>query len=176
MRTGAARGAVLALVLIAVLVAVAACGTSRPPGNGQLTIWLTGYSWQDNTPPGSSIVSAPVVHREAGGQGTFTDPITVAVPGHIGSMAFPAGTKFYLPSVKRYVIVEDTGASAAPAGTDGHLDMWIGGQGGTREATDACMDSFTSKDAPAILNPPPGLPVLPGPIFANGACHIPGTD
>jgi hypothetical protein len=102
-----------------------------------LLIWLTGYSWQDNTPPGSAIVSHPILHQRAGGTGTFNDPITVASPGDSDTMAFPAGSRFYLPTVRRYVIVEDSGASPAPAGTDGHLDMWVDGQGGTKSASDA---------------------------------------
>lgn len=138
----------------------------------QLRIWLTGFSWQDNTPPGSAKVSKPVLHEQAGGQGTFEDPITVAVPGKGGGI-WKAGAKFYLPTVRRYVIVEDTGASAAPSGQDGHLDMWIGGRGGTRSATDACMDKITGKNVLAELNPPPDRPVLKGPIYADGRCNIP---
>ncbi|WP_051581658.1 hypothetical protein [Pseudonocardia acaciae] len=139
----------------------------------QLRIWLTGYSWQDNTPPGSAKVSQPVLHKEAGGEGTFDDPITVAVPGKGGGI-FKSGAKFYLPTVQRYVIVEDTGASAAPSGQDGHLDMWIGGKGGTRSATDACMDKITAKGVPAEHNPPPDRPVIKGPIYADNRCNIPG--
>jgi hypothetical protein len=112
-----------------------------------------------------------VLHGEAGGRGTFDDPITVAVPGHQGAMDWAPGTKFYLPTVKRYVIVEDSGATRAPAGTDTHLDMWIGGQNGTRAATDACESDITSRRAPALLNPPPGLDVIPGPIYDEG-CRI----
>ena len=140
----------------------------------QLRIWLTGYSWQDNTPPGSSTVSQPILHREAGGTGTYTDPITVAVPGKGGGI-WSAGSRFYLPTVKRYVIVEDTGASAAPSGQDGHLDMWIGGQGGSRSATDACMDKITGTNVPAVLNPPPGLPVIQGPVFGDQGCNVPSS-
>ncbi|MDT7631860.1 MAG: hypothetical protein QOI50_3790, partial [Pseudonocardiales bacterium] len=96
--------------LAAVLVSLAACGAPAPPARApaapapapavtpsappppaapapaakQLNIWLTGYSWQDNTPPGSSVVGEPVLHQQAGGTGTFADPITVAVPGHQG--------------------------------------------------------------------------------------------
>jgi hypothetical protein len=145
-----------------------------PGSQKQLRIWLTGYSWQDNTPPGSSTVSKPILHREAGGTGTYTDPITVAVPGQ-GNGIWSAGSRFYLPTVKRYVIVEDTGASAAPSGQDGHLDMWIGGQGGSRSATDACMDKITGTDVPAVLNPPPGLPVNEGPIFGDQGCTVPSS-
>jgi hypothetical protein len=188
--------------LAAVLVSLAACGAPAPPARApaapapapavtpsappppaapppapapaakQLNIWLTGYSWQDNTPPGSSVVGEPVLHQQAGGTGTFADPITVAVPGHQGAMAWQPGTRFYLPTVKRYVIVEDSGASRAPAGTDTHLDMWIGGQDGTLAATDACEDSLTGRVA-AELNPPNNLPVIVGPIYANQRCNIP---
>jgi hypothetical protein len=170
------RRAVSGALLGTVLLAAAGCGSSaleRAHARGQLSIWLTGYSWQDNTPPGSAIVSHPVLHREAGGTGTFADPITVAVSGHDATMAWPAGTRFYLPSVKRYVIVEDSGASKAPSGTDGHLDMWIDGQGGTKSDTDDCMDHLTSEHAPAVINPPAGLPVLAGPIYAHNTCNVP---
>jgi hypothetical protein len=139
-----------------------------------LRIWLTGYSFQDNTPPGSAIVSHPILHSKAGGTGTYGDPITVASPGSEHDMAFTPGTRFYLPGVRRYVIVEDSGASPAPSGDDGHLDMWVDGQGGSKSASDACMNKITSKAAVAIENPPPNLPVLPGPITANGTCNIPG--
>jgi hypothetical protein len=144
---------------------------SRGPAR-QLRIFLTGYSFHDNTPPLSAIVSHPILHKAAGGQGTYRDPITVAVPGGPTTMKWKPGTRFYLPSVRRYVIVEDSGASPAPDGVDTHLDMWIGGQGGTRFATDDCMSRLTGR-VPAILNPRPGLPVLRGPIFANRACHLP---
>ena len=144
-----------------------------------LHIWLTGYSFQDNTPPSSAIVSAPILHKNAGGTGTYTDPITVAVPGHAsdGDMAWKGGTRFYLPTVQRYVIVEDSGASPAPSGQDGHLDMWVDGQGGSKSASDNCMDKITGTGIPAIMNPPPGKPVIVGPITSDGTCHIPtGTS
>jgi hypothetical protein len=137
-----------------------------------LRIYLTGYSFHDNTPPLSAIISAPVLHRTAGGQGTYRDPITVAVPGSGPTMRWKPGTRFYLPSVRRYVIVEDSGASPAPPGVDTHLDMWIGGQGGTRAATDDCMSKLTGTVS-AVLSPSPGLPVMAGPIFGNRVCRIP---
>jgi hypothetical protein len=140
-----------------------------------LHIWLTGYSFQDNTPPSSATVSAPILHKTAGGTGTYADPITVAVPGHAsdGDMAWKGGTRFYLPTVQRYVIVEDSGASPAPSGQDGHLDMWVDGQGGSKSTSDSCMDKITGTGIPAIMNPPAGKPVIVGPITSNGACHVP---
>jgi hypothetical protein len=173
--SGYGRSALVAAVLGTVVVLACACSkTPQQPqaGSKQLTIWLTGYSWQDNTPPGSSIVGEPVLHKQADGQGTFADPITVAVPGHEGKMAWQPGTKFYLPTVQRYVIVEDSGAAKQPAGTDTHLDMWIGGQDGTKQATDDCENTFTGR-VPAQADPPDNLPVMAGPIFAHQKCNIP---
>lgn len=169
---GATRVAV-GFAAVAVLASACSRESGQPPtGNNQLTIWLTGYSWQDNTPPGSSIVGEPVLHKQAGGEGTFADPITVAVPGHKGKMDWPPGTKFYLPTVRRYVIVEDSGAAAPPDGADTHLDMWIDGQDGTKATTDACENQFTG-NVPAQTNPPDGLPVMAGPIFGGGKCNVP---
>lgn len=181
---GRAGGGGAVAVLLALVLLATACGAPVPNVRrvhsgrdrlNELSIWLTGYSWQDNTPPASSVVGEPVLHQEAGGTGTYTDPITVAVPGHEGKMAWPPGTRFYLPTVERYVIVEDSGASGAPPGTDTHLDMWIGGQDGTKAATDACEDAMTGVGVPALLNPRPGLPVIPGPIYVGGRCNIPET-
>jgi hypothetical protein len=138
----------------------------------QMKIWLTGYSFQDNTPAGSAKVSKPILHKNAGGTGTYADPITVAVPGK-GSGIWSAGNRFYLPSVQRYVIVEDTGASPAPSGDAGHLDMWVDGEGGSKSASDKCMDQITSKAATAIHNPASNLPVHAGPITRNGVCNLP---
>jgi len=74
--------------------------------------------------------------------------------------------------VQRYVLVEDSGAAKAPSGTDTHLDMWIDGQDGTKQATDDCENEFTGR-VPAQVNPPDNLPVMAGPIFANQKCNIP---
>lgn len=142
------------------------------PAGERLMIWLTGYSWQDNTPPGSSVVGEPVVHQQAAGTGTYRDPITVAVPGHDGAMDWPPGTRFYLPSVQRYVIVEDSGAAKPPPGAQTHLDMWIDGRDGTKQTSDDCASQFTG-DVPAVLNPPEGLPVMTGAIHSRGRCNIP---
>jgi hypothetical protein len=135
----------------------------------KITIDLTGYSYQDNTPPGSAEVSNPIVHHEAGGTGTFSDPITVAVPDND---QFGPGTKFYLAKVKRYVIIEDSGASSASESSDEHLDMWSDGEGSSEDEVDDCMSQFTGTTT-AEVKPPPGRPVLVGPIYSKGVCRLP---
>jgi 3D (Asp-Asp-Asp) domain-containing protein len=130
----------------------------------RMTVELTGYSWFDNSPAGSSEVSNPVLHKEAGGRGTYADPITVAV----ADGSFKPGTRFYIPSVRRYVIVEDSGASDG----NNHLDMWIGGKGGSKSGAKKCMDRITGSTA-AERNPPAGRPVMAGPIYSGTGCHLP---
>jgi 3D (Asp-Asp-Asp) domain-containing protein len=132
----------------------------------KLSVDLTGYSWFDNTPAGSSEVSHPIVHKDAGGTGTYSDPVTVAV----ASSSFKPGTRFYIPTLQRYAIVEDSGASS---GTN-HLDVWVGGKGGSKSGASSCMDKFTGK-ASAEQNPPPGRPVLAGPIYSGSGCKLPKT-
>lgn len=146
-------------------------GTATEKAAGkQVTIDLTGYSWWDNTPAGSAEVGNPILHKEAGGTGSYADPITVAVP----KTRYRPGTRFYLPTVRRYVIIEDSGASSASSGSDTHLDMWVDGRGGSESAVSACMDRITGK-VPAEVNPPPGRPVMSGPIYSGGSCRIPSS-
>jgi 3D (Asp-Asp-Asp) domain-containing protein len=132
----------------------------------KMSVELTGYSWFDNTPAGSSEVSNPVLHKEAGGRGTYADPITVAV----ADGSFKPGTRFYVPSVQRYVIVEDSGASDG----DNHLDMWIGGKGGSESGAKKCMDRITGTTT-VEQNPPAGRPVMAGPIYSGTGCHLPNS-
>jgi hypothetical protein len=151
---------------------------------------VTAYSWFDNTPPGSSAVSHPAVHRRAGGTGTYDDPVTVAV-GHDRStgrdvLDVPAGTRLYLPYLQRYLVVEDTcgdgpapqdgpchDLSQAPPGTTLWLDVWIGGAGGDPDAVAACADRLTGAGGrTAVRDPSRGLPVRAGPLYSGG-CALP---
>ncbi len=143
--------------------------------------YLTGYSYWDNTPPGSADISHPVLHRQAGGIGTYDDPITVAV-GHaiVNGQDIPLdvpGTRYYLVAHRRYLIVEDT-CGDGPRPQDGPcyrlpadlrgratawLDAWVDGQAAGRAVSDQCMADLTGV-TPVVKNPPRGLPVTPGPL------------
>lgn len=131
-----------------------------------ITARLTGYSYQDNTPPGSATISMPILHKVAGGTGTYADPITTAVPGHAPSVETPKGTRIYVAKLKRYFIVEDSGASKA---STHHFDLWVGGQGFSKSASDKCMNSYTG-NAQVIVNPPKGEPVHAGPLTGPNGC------
>ena len=147
----------------------------------RMTAYTTGYSYWDNTPPGSADISNGVIHTKAGGVGTFDDPITMAV-GHVissGSDAldYAAGTKFYIPNLRRYFIVEDScGDGDTPQngpchiGYEGHplIDLYVDGANASRETSDACMEAITDLHL-VIVNPAPNYAVVAGAITDNCA-------
>lgn len=145
--------------------------------------YLTGYSVEDNTPPGSRSISNPVVHQQAGGTGTYADPITVAVGHSIVNgkdiLDFPAGTRFYFPVLRIYGIAEDTcGDGSTPQNGPCHtgypnsstnkywIDIFVGS-----DPSDKCMDSF-SVDAgwTVIRNPDAGWLVDSRPNELGAEC------
>jgi hypothetical protein len=164
-----------------------------PPVVGELipAAYTTGYTWFDNTPPGSTVISHPVVHSRAGGTGTYDDPITLAVGHSLATgqdvLDYPAGTRFYVPHVRRYFIVEDTcgdGATpqdrgchnlaSAPSGARTWLDLYVGGAAGDDQAAvQACAGKVTSGDTElhsVIKDPASTHPVVAGPLFEDGRC------
>jgi hypothetical protein len=131
--------------------------------------YLTAYSYYDNNPPGSAAISHPVIHRQAGGKGTFANPITVAVAnGSNGGLQFAPGTKFYVPNLRAYFIAEDTIGGAS--GSRVHLDLWAGGQSSSRSAADRCMSHVTGNYL-VIRNPARNYAVVSGPLSANDRCR-----
>lgn len=132
---------------------------------------MTGYSWYDNDPPGSTAIAYPNVRKAnppgAGGLGTFDNPITMAtVQGE-----WPQGTKFYSPNLRRYFIVEDTcyGCDNPPSGASTWLDVWVDGRAMSNSAADQCMGKITKVTA-MVTNPPGNLLVVSGLIASAGGC------
>jgi hypothetical protein len=149
----------------------------------KFNVYLTGYTFWDNTPPGSAEIARPVLRNKAGGTGTWQSPITIAVGHRIENgrqtLDFPAGTRFYLPRLQKYAIVEDVcGDGPTPqhgpchSGYKGHpwLDIWIGGKGMSAAEADECARRITAVQ-PIILEPPSNLPVQKGEIASNG-CKV----
>lgn len=146
--------------------------------------YLTGYTYWDNTPPGSAAIARPVIRNRAGGTGTWKDPITIAVGHKIEAgrqtLDFPEGTRFYLPRLRKYAIVEDVcGDGAKPQNGPCHtgfkgypwLDIWIGGRGLSQGAADDCARRITAVQE-FVINPRIDLPVAPGELAQN--CRIYG--
>ena len=152
------------------------------------TTYTTAYTWYDNTPVGSATISHPILHSTAGGTGTYNDPITIAV-GHSTAtgkdvLDFPAGTRIYLPDVRRYFIVEDScGDGDEPQGGPCHqgtnvegtnstiwIDMWIGGQSMSADGADNCASRVTNVRT-AVFNPASNYAVAPGTgVIHDGKC------
>lgn len=151
------------------------------PVNGSeksLQAYTTGYSYWDNTPPGSADISNSVIHQKAGGTGTYADPITLAVghsiSGSTDTLDYPAGTRFYFPFLKKYVIVEDTcGDGNSPQNGPCHtgyqgkvwLDVYVG-KGSSKASSDACMDAITEVHT-VIQNPASTYPTVAGDIASG---------
>ena len=127
------------------------------------------------------------MHNEAGGTGTYEDPVTLAV-GHSKAtgedvLDIPAGTRIYLPDVRRYFIVEDScGDGPAPenglchvggrenGGDSVWIDMWIGGQGESASLVRNCMRTVAGVFA-VVFEPAKNYVVAPGPgVIHNGKC------
>lgn len=144
---------------------------SPAPAAGTLNAYVTGYGWPDNSPPGP-VTSGP--GGRAGGVGSFTDPITLAV-GYVGGKPdFSYGTKFYIPNVRRYFVVGDTCSSchSHPAGVSVWVDMWVGGNGQDDAAVLRCEDALTG-DHKVMRDPPVGLPVVTGSLLDSaGRCAV----
>jgi 3D (Asp-Asp-Asp) domain-containing protein len=135
----------------------------------ELIVKQTCYGYPDNDPPNSDQISHPVVHRKAGGTGTYTDPITVAVaPAQI-----PYGTLFYVRDFQKYLVAEDWCQESVDEFKRGvkkvHLDVWVGGKGARRKAVLAFENSITNENRRVIMNPKPDYPVIAGPLYSPTA-------
>lgn len=160
--------------------------TQTPPvvssgSETRINAYVTAYTYWDNTPAGSADISHPILHNKAGGMGTYADPITIAVGHSITGgkdiLDYPAGTRMYIPTVRRYFIVEDTcGDGNTPqngpchSGYQGNpwIDIWIDGNSGTKSSTNTCAENLTDVHA-VIINPASSYAVVSGPVF-NGSC------
>lgn len=158
--------------------------TTFYPFESRMIAFITGYTYWDNTPPGSADISNPVLHQKAGGTGTYDDPITVAVGHSIikgeDILDYPEGTKFYIPNLRRYFIVEDTCGDGDtpqngpchkgfPKNTTTWLDVWIDGGSGSRSSSNSCAEAITGSHL-VIKNPASVYAVISGSVFGSGAC------
>jgi 3D (Asp-Asp-Asp) domain-containing protein len=173
-----------------VLLASACVGTPPPQPSDEKVVpdvYMTAYTWFDNTPAGSPDISHPVLHRAAGGTGTYSDPVTIAVGHSLETgkdvLDVPAGTRIYVPNVRRYFIVEDTcGDGPTPedgpchSGAEDHsgasiwIDLWIGGEGGSKASARRCARKVTGVRT-AVFNPRSDYAVVSGGgVIHGGKC------
>jgi len=130
----------------------------------RFSAWITGYTYWDNSPPGSAAIARPVVHDEAGGIGTWEDPITIAVGQAGEGWHFPPGTRIYLEDLRKYAVVEDL-CGACGKGHRGlpHFDLYIGGEDTSAHAATLCAMQITAAQE-IVVNPDRDYPVLAGEV------------
>lgn len=75
----------------------------------------------------------------------------------------------YIPKLKKFFIIEDSGATATGKF---RMDLWVDGKGFPDSAAESCMSTVTG-DAQVIVNPPKNLPVgKVGPLTGPNGCNI----
>ncbi len=142
------------------------------PSQGALQVYTTFYASGDNTPAGSTQIDLGGHSGNAGGTGTYQDPITLAVGGSIINGQeiddYPYGMMFYFPDLKKYFIAEDfCGDGNSPQTKACHksevpgyvqLDLYAGN--GNLES---CEDRLTGIRS-VVFNPASNLQVDTSPI------------
>jgi hypothetical protein len=177
------KAAVIITAAAGLLLCAVSLGLVIPAhASGPAQFLVTLYGAPDNSPPGDDI-AYPVIHKSAGGTGTYSDPITAA--SDKGEL--PVGTKIYVPFLHRYFIMEDDCTECdedwtghGPDGGPGlhHVDLWVGGQGAhSSKAVISCEDNLTKNSASVIVDPPSSEPVDMTPLFnsSQDACYDPGS-
>lgn len=136
------------------------------PTTGFLTkkFYITYYGWPDNDPPGRNTAYPKTrfkksKHESAGGTGTFKDPITFASYKD----TIPIGTIYYVPYIKKYIIMEDQCASCDQSGN--HIDIWMESTENNPEKVYECQRNWTRNGELVVVNPSPNLPVITVPLF-----------
>jgi hypothetical protein len=156
-------GAALAVGIVAISASVGACS------GGGLTTIVTFYAAYDNDPPGSTTIAYPNDrHPDAGGTGTFTDPLTLATDPRV----LAVGTIVYYPPLRKYFVMEDLCASCTERWEESrtpHIDLWTGAA--TDPGVLACEEALTPSDMVEVeVDPPPDRPVDPTPLYSDGRC------
>lgn len=111
------------------------------------------------------------IDGHAGGDGTYANPLTVAV-GYVGSKAdYAPGTIFYRTDLEKYGVAGDTcfECHSQLNGAKIHIDWYAGG---TAANTDSESDPLIKCEEAhdlnenIIISPPNNLPVKEGPIYS----------
>ncbi len=133
------------------------------------SVVVTFYGAADNDPPGSTAIAHPNGHhRAAGGTGTFADPLSLAADPR----AIRVGTRIYYPPLRKYFVMEDDCVACIADWASSHIphiDLWTGNFTGA--AIIQCEENLTPDGRVAVeLNPPPGRPVDPRPLYNGHGC------
>ncbi|EGC37978.1 hypothetical protein DICPUDRAFT_29357 [Dictyostelium purpureum] len=138
--------------------------------NGELTFYAAG----DNCPPSAEIAYPTTSMPQAGGVGTYSDPITCAS----ASAWFPVHSLVYIPAYKKYFIMADSCEECENEWDDDgtyHIDAWLG-PSTVSQGTTNCEVQLSLSNTQFIINPVSTYAVITTPFFQNGTCITPITD
>lgn len=139
--------AALFIVALQVVFASASCSTVSGATH-------TFYGWPDNDPPGNGTAYDCGRNYQAGGIGTYEDPLTFAsAPGE-----FDICEIIYDPYTKKYLRMEDKCAQCAIDWESGvwHIDVWTGSssEGGDKVQTQCEIGLTPAEKSQTILRKP----------------------
>ena len=140
-------------------------GGSDAGGGTTDSVYMTFYGWWDNSPAGASI-AYPSIHQLAGGTGTFTDPVTFASV----KAEYPAGTKLYAASIKKYLVMEDLCGACQTDWNNSmsrRVDVWMNSDAQSNKSALASCENKKTQMTTVQVNPPSGLPVSTTPLFSD---------
>lgn len=138
------------------------------PNSQTKSLRLTFYGYPNNDPPGDAI-AYPKIHQVAGGTGTYDDPVTVAILTERNGGNWTPGTRMYVPSLKKYLIVENECTSCVPD----QIDVWMDSTADNPDAVLQCQKNWTPEELIGVeFDPPDGREVLSTPFFdiQSGQC------
>jgi len=133
-----------------------------------ITAEVTFFGARDNCPPGGDIAH-PIIHKVAGGTGTYADPITFAG----ASASIPVGTRIYLPRLKKYFIFEDDCEECISDWSKNkkyHVDCWMGPDTLSDSSIVACENQLTMDSDHVVVDATDGFQVDLRALYANGQC------
>lgn len=146
--------------------------SASPSNMKKIVTYITFYGWADNDPPGKAIAYPHTrypqsLHNEAGGVGTYEDPITYAAARN----QWPVGTRMYIPTFGKYFILEDLCASCST--NQDQIDIWMESDDSHETELLRCENRWTKRGVEAEVNPAPDRPVDLVPFFNSqtGTCR-----
>ncbi len=133
---------------------------------------LTFFGTADNTLHGSTEIASDV-QPEAGGTGSYEDPLTMAI--RIDMPGYTFGQKFYVPGLNRYFeYADECGDNNDSTSCDTDFELYVGNPS-RNSAVEDCEAKLTPDNLQDVIaDPAAGLPTDTAPLWKDSTqqCNI----